>query len=61
MISVTQFDAKTLRRMLDFMYEGRYDVSELEEHEELNYGNCSDPGKISHSSQKIIPLLTLSL
>lgn len=61
MISVTQFDAKTLRRMLDFMYEGSYDASELEKHEELKYGNCSDPGKISYSSQKIIPLLTLSL
>ncbi|RAO70530.1 uncharacterized protein BHQ10_006542 [Talaromyces amestolkiae] len=38
-ISVTQFNAKTLRRMLEFMYEGKYEASELEKHEELNYDN----------------------
>lgn len=61
MISVTQFDAKTLRRMLDFMYEGEYDASEPEKHEELNYDGYSDPGKIIPLSQKIVPLLTLDV
>lgn len=47
--------------MLDFMFEGKYEASELEKHEELNYDNYFARGKIIPSSQKIIPLLTLNI
>lgn len=61
-ISVTQFDAKTLRCMLDFMYEGKYDASQLEKHEESKYDSDSGPGKTaSSSSQKIVSMLTLNV
>jgi hypothetical protein len=46
-IAVTQFDAETLRRMLDFMYEGKYDASQPEKHEELKYNSDPDQGMIT--------------
>lgn len=58
MIAVTNFDGETLRRMLDFMYEGKYDVSRPEKHEESKYESYSESGIAFPPAEKIVSLLT---
>lgn len=44
--------------MLDFMYEGKYDVSRPEKHEESKYESYSESGIAFPPAEKIVSLLT---